>query len=175
MTEIVARTCSEIRKSTEPGSSNLAVESRPLDHFREEPAYVLLGDPGAGKTTAFDRECAALGNDALQVSPRDLIHFEVADHPEWFGKTLFIDGLDEVRAGAPDARTPFDRIRQKLDALGRPPISNLLSAGRLAGNQRPAEPRDRGAWRQVDPAATRSPDSRRCHDDSRVRPGHRGS
>ena len=120
MTEIVSRTCSEIRESAEPGLSNRPVESRPLEQYREEPAYVLLGDPGAGKTTAFDQECAALGNDALLVSPRDLIHFEVADHPEWFGKTLFIDGLDEVRAGTSDARTPFDRIRQKLDALGKP-------------------------------------------------------
>ena len=120
MTEIVSRTCSEIREVTESGSSDLPVESRPLEHFREEPAYVLLGDPGAGKTTEFELECAALGSDALQVSPWDLIHFEVADHPEWFGKTLFIDGLDEVRAGTSDALTPLHRIRQKLDALGKP-------------------------------------------------------
>ena len=33
---------------------------------------------------------------------------------------MFIDGLDEVRAGSPDARTPFDAIRARLDALGRP-------------------------------------------------------
>ncbi len=35
-------------------------------------------------------------------------------------KTLFIDGLDEVRAGVADARTPFDVLRSRLDALGKP-------------------------------------------------------
>ena len=116
---IVPRTCTEIRNAKDRGESREPVP-RPLEDFRNEPAYVLLGDPGAGKSTLFDRECAALGDEAVSVPPRDLIHFEVPDHPEWVGKTLFIDGLDEVRAGAADARTPFDRIRQKLDALGKP-------------------------------------------------------
>ena len=35
-------------------------------------------------------------------------------------KTLFIDGLDEVRAGTADVRTPFDAIRERLDALDKP-------------------------------------------------------
>ena len=30
--------------------------SRPLREFRSKPAYVLLGDPGAGKSTAFEVE-----------------------------------------------------------------------------------------------------------------------
>ena len=115
----VPRTCTEIRDANDPGASR-DLESRPLEDFSDEPAYVLLGDPGAGKSTSFRSECAALGDDAISVPPRDLIHFEVPDHPEWVGKTLFIDGLDEVRAGAADARAPFDRIRQKLDALGKP-------------------------------------------------------
>ncbi len=42
------------------------------------------------------------------------------DHPEWRGKTLFIDGLDEIRAGTSDVRTPFHEIRGRLDALGKP-------------------------------------------------------
>ena len=36
------------------------------------------------------------------------------------GKTLFIDGLDEVRAGQANVRTPFDEIRARLDQLGKP-------------------------------------------------------
>ena len=115
----VPRTCTEIRDSTYRGESGEPAP-RPLEDFRDEPAYVLLGDPGAGKSTSLERECAALGDEAVSVPPRDLIHFEVSNHPEWVGKTLFIDGLDEVRAGAADARPPFDRIRQKLDALGKP-------------------------------------------------------
>ena len=84
------------------------------------PAYVLLGDPGAGKTTAFRTECEALGGDAICITARDFTTFDPNDHPEWRNKTLFIDGLDEVRAGTSDARMPFDEVRSRLDKLGRP-------------------------------------------------------
>ena len=94
--------------------------SQPLAAYRETPAWVLLGDPGAGKTTAFRAEESAAPKRALFVSARDFLAFEPEDHPEWRGRTLFLDGLDEVRAGKSDARTPFDRIRRHLDRLGKP-------------------------------------------------------
>ena len=77
------------------------------------------GIPGSGKTTAFQTECEALGDEALFITARDfLVQAQVLD--EVCGKTLFIDGLDEVRAGKSDARTPFDEIRGLLIQLGRP-------------------------------------------------------
>lgn len=94
--------------------------SQPLAAYRETPAWVLLGDPGAGKTTAFRAEESAAPKRALFVSARDFLTFEPEDHPEWRERTLFLDGLDEVRAGKSDARTPFDRIRRHLDRLGKP-------------------------------------------------------
>ena len=116
----VHRTCTEIpsweRERLEPEER----QSRPLEEFRDTPAYVLVGDPGAGKTTAFEMECKALGDDACPVTARDFLTFDLEHYPEWRGKILFIDGLDEVRAGASDVRTPFDEVRRKLDALGRP-------------------------------------------------------
>lgn len=118
MTEIVPRFCTEIREDDIQGSGVRA--SRPLESFRELAAYVLLGDPGAGKSTAFDTECGDLGGGAHFVTARDLLTFDVPAHPEWRGKTLFIDGLDEVRAGVGDVRTPFDAIRRQLDQLGKP-------------------------------------------------------
>ncbi len=111
---IVARTCTELREDGGVGIS------RPISEFRERAAYVLLGEPGMGKTTEFDQEATALGDDALFIDARDLASFDANDHPEWQGKTLFIDALDEIRAGQPDPRTPLDRIRRNLDKLGRP-------------------------------------------------------
>ena len=112
MNDFVPRTCTEIGEDGSPRSS------RRLEDFRESDAYVLLGAPGAGKTVAFKREAEYGGSQ--YVTARDFITF--VDRPEWHGMTLFIDGLDEVRAGAADAygRTPFDAIRAKLDQLGRP-------------------------------------------------------
>ena len=118
MNVIVPRTCIEIPLRDE--AHNREQEPCLLAAFRSVPAYVLLGDPGSGKTTAFEVEREALGENACLITARDFLALNMDSHPEWPDKTLFIDGLDEVRAGAPDARTPFDAIRNRLDALGRP-------------------------------------------------------
>ena len=76
----------------------------------------MLGPPGAGKTTAFRLE--ASDRRGIYVTARDFNTFE--DRPEWHDTTLFIDGLDEIRAGQADGRTPFDNIRARLDKLGCP-------------------------------------------------------
>ena len=114
MMHFVNRTCTEIlvNKSGE----QTGTQSLPLSAYQNATAYVLLGDPGAGKTTAFEQEAEL--EDACYITARDLITFK--DRPEWHEKTLFIDGLDEIRAGSLDARTPFDTIRACLDKLGRP-------------------------------------------------------
>ena len=118
MSTVVSRTCTEIpHEDAEQGGESV---SRPLAEFRGRPAYVLLGDPGAGKTTSFKAECEAPGELACYVTARDFLTLDVNSHPEWREKTLFMDGLDEVRVGSSDARSPFDRIRGRLDALGRP-------------------------------------------------------
>ena len=112
----VDRTCTAIRTD---GSHGNATEARPLSEYRTAPAYVLLGDPGAGKTTEFERECEELGAAATKVGARNFVTFDPPRH-EWRNKTLFIDGLDEMRAGATDARSPLDEIRNRLHQLGRP-------------------------------------------------------
>ena len=114
MNDRVPRTCTEIL--TREGDQ----ESRPLEEFRSAPAYVLLGDPGSGKTTAFEDECDALGESAHKISARKFLKLDVNNPPEWRNKTLYIDGLDEIRAGTIDARTPIDEIWARLDQLGRP-------------------------------------------------------
>ncbi len=94
------------------------VESRPISEFRDERAYVLLGDAGLGKTTEFRNECARLGTRAAYLSARNLVTLEI--RPEWRDKTLFVDGLDEIRAGSADGRSALDQIRNRLDQLGWP-------------------------------------------------------
>lgn len=106
----VQRTCT--RKSDKPDEQG----SHPLESFRDMPAYVLLGDPGAGKTEAFKRETDESGGE--YVKARDFLTFE--PKPEYQDKTLFIDALDEMRADGNDGRTPLDHIRKHLDRVGRP-------------------------------------------------------
>ena len=115
---IVPRTCTEVPAENE--DQHREKKSRPLEAFRDAPAYVLLGDPGAGKTTAFEAEYAVLREKACLITARDFLTFNPQSHPEWRDKTLFIDGLDEIRVGVNDARTPFDQVRGRLDALGKP-------------------------------------------------------
>ena len=115
MSDKVPRTCTEILPQKE-GSR----ESCPLKELRSAGACVLLGDPGSGKTTAFDAECKALGESAHLISARDFLALDLDSHPEWRDKILYIDGLDEIRAGATNAITPFEEVRKRLDRLGRP-------------------------------------------------------
>ena len=127
MTDYIVRTCTEIPEhASRDGSENpsLPLESfresesspLPLESFREADAYVLLGAPGAGKTEAFKHEARCTGG--CYVTARDFVTFD--DKPEWRDTTLYIDGLDESRAGAAEGHTPLDNIRTKLDRLGRP-------------------------------------------------------
>lgn len=107
---LVRRTCTQrSEKADEQGS-------RPLESYRDKPAYVLLGDPGAGKTESFKRE--ADESDGKYIRARDFAIFEPV--AEYRDQTLFIDGLDEMRAGGGDGQTPLDHIRRHLERLGRP-------------------------------------------------------
>ncbi len=114
MKHFVERTCTVVRSPGDgDGRQN---EPRPLDSFRKEAAYVLLGPPGAGKTEAFRHEARSEG-----IEPATAREFwNLQPRPEWPGKTIYIDGLDEVRAGSADGRTPFDGIRARLQELGCP-------------------------------------------------------
>ncbi len=110
----IERTVRRVETGKPPGPA------RSLEAYREAPAWVLLGDPGAGKTTVFEEEAKRSAGAGLFVSARDFLTFDPTNRPEWREQTLFLDGLDEVRAGRQDARTPFDEIRRRLDTLGRP-------------------------------------------------------
>jgi len=80
----------------------------PFSEFAAAPNLVLLGDPGAGKTHVFKEAAEAEGGLFLKARaflsmPASLLH----------GQTLFIDGLDEQRAGRAD-RDTIDTLVKKL-------------------------------------------------------------
>ena len=88
------------------GDNSSAESSLPLSAFRSEQAYVLLGDPGAGKTTAFRHEAEQEG---AYVTARAFIRGDPVPDA-----TVFIDGLDEARAGGGDPRTLLDKVVARL-------------------------------------------------------------
>lgn len=108
---LVPRTC--VRQPDT--NDDRAAEPVPLSGTQALTAYVLLGDPGLGKSEAFKQEANAVGGHRFSASD-----FLALDHPELKDSTLpvFIDGLDETRAGMVDGRVPLDNIRKKLQQLG---------------------------------------------------------
>ena len=110
MTYLVARTCTELVQASGQKVSRSIADLRELD------AYVLLGDPGSGKSETFRTEAKAC--DGFYVTARDFLALSPPHDAR--DKMIFIDGLDESRAGEGDGRTPLDRIRGRLDHLGRP-------------------------------------------------------
>jgi predicted NACHT family NTPase len=81
----------------------------PFSTFAETANIVLLGDPGAGKSHLFRESAAAYGG--RYVTARAFLNIPTFP-PD---AVLFIDGLDERRAGRGDRGT-VDTIVQKLFA-----------------------------------------------------------
>ncbi len=109
---IVERLFSE---QTLPGEAPRS--SAPLHEFFGIPAIVVLGDPGAGKTTSF-QQAAEIESNSLYVTVRDFISLR---NPERYqGRTLYLDALDEMRSRSLDGRSIFDEMRGRLGELGCP-------------------------------------------------------
>ena len=113
-TYVATRTCTVVDERERKRDAKK--HAAPLSSYGDAAAYVLIAEPGAGKTTAFRTEAARQGG--MYVTVRNFRTYD--DKPEWHGTTLFLDGLDEPRAGMQDGRTPLDDIRNKLDHLGCP-------------------------------------------------------
>ena len=113
VTFVARRTCTVVDEDESKRVSETS--SVPLESFTSTPAYVLIGEPGAGKTMVFKSEAEKQGG--VYVKVRRFLKY---DEQQWRGKTLYLDGLDESRVGTVDGRTPLDRICTRLDRLGRP-------------------------------------------------------
>jgi hypothetical protein len=111
---IVPRRVREILKD---GDSPIENPIQPLTEFRDKAAWVLLGEPGAGKSVTFEEEAGA--TDGVWISIAKFL----SDDPDvgWQGKTLFLDGLDETRASGGDISVLL-KVRAHLRKLGNPPF-----------------------------------------------------
>ena len=87
----------------------------PIGFYREVPAWVLMADPGAGKTDVF--ETLANTEGGHYTTARDFVDLEWSADKTG---TLFIDGLDEVTAGSEPGTAVLGKIRSKLQQLGTP-------------------------------------------------------
>lgn len=87
----------------------------PLGEFSGVHAWVLIADPGAGKTDVFETLSATEGG--YYTNARDFVALELP--PDWTAP-IFIDGLDEITAGNAAGSTALEQIRTKLQRLGTP-------------------------------------------------------
>ena len=141
-TYVAPRTCTVVGE----GEATLDEKGRgaPLSDYANAAAYVLIAEPGAGKTTAFQTEAADQGG--TYVTAR--IFRALDDKPEWHNTTLFLDGLDELRAGTEAGKLPLEAILNKLNRLGCPRFRlSCRWADWMAGN-------DEKALKEVSPDGT---------------------
>ena len=102
-------------KVSDPKSAGSEDPPKRVEEFRDQAAWVLLGEPGAGKSTLFREEAKISGGLCLSIA--EFLHSDI--DPDWQGKILFLDGLDEIRAGA-GADSILIQVRVRLKRLGNP-------------------------------------------------------
>lgn len=108
----VPRSVKQLRKLPDGGPDSDAVA---LESLRSVPAWVLLGEPGAGKSESFKFEAQAVNG--LRLTIAEFIYSDIDE--AWRNKCLFLDGLDEVRAGSATVSI-LVQVKSKLRKLGLP-------------------------------------------------------
>ena len=104
-----------VRRILEDGNTKVENPILPLAEFRDKAAYVLLGEPGSGKSLAFEEEAKATDGRFISISK----FLSDDPDPRWQGKSLYLDGLDETRAGGGEVSILL-KLRAHLRKLGNP-------------------------------------------------------
>jgi len=109
-------TFQDIPRSATHRTADHGPESRALSAWAELDAFVLLAEPGAGKSRAFEFEAEASGG--VYIKARSFAN--LGPPAGWQGETLFIDGFDEMRADSAERHGPLDVLIRRLAESGRP-------------------------------------------------------
>lgn len=104
-----------VRKLQVDENTSLENPIRQIEELRYQAAWVLLGEPGAGKSEAFGMEARATGGLCISIAK----FLSDDPDPKWVGTTLYLDGLDETRASGGD-RSTLLKVRAHLRKLGNP-------------------------------------------------------
>ena len=107
---LVPRVFSELDEGREAG------QLWPLQHYFDRAAIVVLGEPGMGKTNAFESGAREEDN-SVCISVRRFLRTPVG---RWAGKTLYLDGLDETRARRGQSASVIDNLIRRLGEAGSP-------------------------------------------------------
>ena len=119
--QIVARTFSDAQVShASPGRLG-----KSLNEYFGQPAVVVIGDSGAGKTESF-RQAAKMEPEAQYVTVRDFLTFPP---DKWRDRVLYLDGLDEQRSRTRQGTDILDKVRCRLYDLGCPKFRLSCRAG----------------------------------------------
>ena len=108
----VART---VRPIQDPNGERPNPEPVALESLRTVPAWVLLGEPGAGKSRAFKSEAEA--TQGLYLPLAQFLFDDIDD--AWRDHCLFLDGLDEIRPSG-GSQSILHQLRARLKRLGQP-------------------------------------------------------
>lgn len=97
-------------------ASHESPSHKALSEYFGSSAIIVLGDPGAGKSTSF-KQAAQQEPNSQYTSVRDFIELGL---DRFRNKTLYLDALDEMRGRTEDGKSVLGQIRGKLDELGCP-------------------------------------------------------
>lgn len=118
MKVMVERTVSQI----EPKDDwHFGKDTLTLRDFESANCYVLLGEPGMGKTAEFKKEARRVHADP-PIPARQFISRNTKRRLGLREAPLFIDGLDEVRIDRVDITNVLDKIISQLEDRGTPKL-----------------------------------------------------